>query len=207
MVCYLCDSLISQVWEHLHGDAVGLQLQAAAVQPVPKLWSFLSWGHSNKEAGQWSFSSSFIVFIHESYQSWADGSHRNLCTEPGPCSESDAPDAEDTTPQSSLLSLQTMPETCTLWPLTSILSCLTGSASCRSAKDSSSPVWSIHARKSWAKRCLLWLLPTAAGPDLQQSTHIKQGIVSEWSLSVRGFGIPASCCTSSSSKLFSSLDL
>lgn len=42
LTSYLGNSLISEVWQDLHGHAVGFQLQAAAVEPVPKLWSFLS---------------------------------------------------------------------------------------------------------------------------------------------------------------------
>lgn len=42
---YLCDSLVCQVWQDLHGQAVGFQLQSAAVQPVSKFWRFLSWKH------------------------------------------------------------------------------------------------------------------------------------------------------------------
>lgn len=51
-----------------------------------------------------------------------------------------------------------------LRPLTSMRSCLTGSTSWRSANDSRSPIWSIQARKSWARRCLRWLAPAPPAP-------------------------------------------
>lgn len=44
---YLCDGLVGQVWQDLHGQAVGFQLQSAAVQPVSKFWRFLRWKHIN----------------------------------------------------------------------------------------------------------------------------------------------------------------
>lgn len=59
------------------------------------------------------------------------------------------------------------------WPLTSILSCLTGSTSCFSANERNSPVWSIHARKSWASRCRRWF-PPAARPPEQQTDWVNQ---------------------------------
>lgn len=46
---YLGNSLVGQVWQDLHGDAVWFQLQTAAVQPVPKLWRFLCCSHINTQ--------------------------------------------------------------------------------------------------------------------------------------------------------------
>ena len=65
---YLGDRLVGQVWEDLHGDAVGFQLQAAAVQPVPKLGRLLGWDQNKAADPQHHWSeSTWCCFL---YMTW-----------------------------------------------------------------------------------------------------------------------------------------